>query len=73
MAAQVNETLAANIASVNRAIAETKDSSGMVLLASEQLAAEADHLARAVAKFFDGLRSSGSREAAAERGSLSAA
>src|SRR5262249_27965684 len=42
MAAQVNETLAANIASANRAMAETKDSSGMVLSASEQLAAEAD-------------------------------
>jgi methyl-accepting chemotaxis protein len=64
MAAQVNETLAGNIASVNRAITDTKDSSGTVLSASEDLAAEADRLARAVAKFFDDLRSGGSREAA---------
>jgi methyl-accepting chemotaxis protein len=63
MAAQVNETLATNLASVNRAIAETKDSSGTVLSASEHLAVEADHLARAVAKFFDDLRSDAKREA----------
>jgi methyl-accepting chemotaxis protein len=64
MAAQVNETLATNIASVNRAITQTKDSSGTVLSASEQLAAEADRLARAVAKFFDDLRSDTKRDAA---------
>jgi methyl-accepting chemotaxis protein len=57
MAAQVNETLATNISSVNRAIAATKDSSGTVLSASEHLAAEADHLARAVGQFFNDLRS----------------
>ena len=56
MAAQVNATLAANISSVNRAIVATKDSSGMVLAASEQLAGEADRLARAVTQFFDDLR-----------------
>jgi hypothetical protein len=64
MAAQVNETLAANIASVNRAIAHTKDSSGAVLSSSEQLAVEADRLARAVAKFFEDLRAGAKREAA---------
>jgi len=64
MAAQVNETLATNISSVNRAIGETKDSSGMVLSASEQLAGEADHLARAMKKFFEDLRSGAAREAA---------
>src|SRR6185437_10884421 len=37
MAAQVNETLAANISSVNQAITVTKDSSGKVLSASAQL------------------------------------
>jgi methyl-accepting chemotaxis protein len=56
MAAQVNETLAANISSVNHAIVATKDSSGSVLSASEQLGAEADRLARAVTQFFDDLR-----------------
>ena len=55
MAAQVNVTLAANIASVNRAIAAAKDSSGEVRSASEQLTAEADHLARSVTTFFDNL------------------
>jgi methyl-accepting chemotaxis protein len=64
MAAQVNETLATNIASVNKAIAQTKDSSGTVLSASEHLAAEADRLARAVAKFFEDLRAGAKREAA---------
>jgi methyl-accepting chemotaxis protein len=64
MAAQVNETLATNIASVNQAIAHTKESSGTVLSASEHLAVEADRLARAVAKFFDDLRSGADREAA---------
>jgi methyl-accepting chemotaxis protein len=63
MAAQVNETLAANIASVNRAIGQTKESSGTVLSASEHLAAEADHLAGAVKKFFDDLHSDGARAA----------
>ena len=63
MAAQVNDTLAGNIASVNRAIAHTKDSSGTVLSASEQLTAETDRLARAVTKFFDDLRSDAKREA----------
>jgi methyl-accepting chemotaxis protein len=63
MAAQVNETLAANIASVNRAIGQTKESSGTVLSASEHLAVEADHLAAAVKKFFDDLRSDGVRAA----------
>ncbi|HEY2135000.1 MAG TPA: methyl-accepting chemotaxis protein [Xanthobacteraceae bacterium] len=58
MAAQVNEQLATNISSVNRAIGETKDSAGMVLSASEHLAEEADHLARAVSRFFDDLRAS---------------
>ena len=56
MAARVNETLAANLASVNRAIGQTKESSGTVLSASEHLAVEADHLAAAVKKFFDDLR-----------------
>ena len=65
MAAQVNETLAANIASVNRAIAHTKESSGSVRSASEQLATEADHLARSVTKFFDDLRSDGVGKASA--------
>jgi len=64
MAARVNETLATNIASANRAITLTKESSGTVLSASEHLAAEADRLARAVAKFFDDLRSGGGREVA---------
>ncbi len=64
MAAQVNETLAANIASVNRAIGQTKESSGTVLSASEHLAVEADHLAAAVKKFFDDLRSDGAGKAA---------
>jgi methyl-accepting chemotaxis protein len=63
MAAQVNETLATNISSVNRAIAETKDSSGQVLSASEQLAAEADRLSGSVAQFFDDLRSGAARAA----------
>jgi methyl-accepting chemotaxis protein len=56
MAAQVNESLATNISSVNRAIGETKDSANMVLSASEQLAGEADNLAKAVAQFFANLR-----------------
>jgi methyl-accepting chemotaxis protein len=56
MAAQVNETLAANISSANQAIAVTKDSSGTVQSASEELAAQADRLARAVTQFFDDLR-----------------
>ena len=73
MAAQVNETLAANISSVNRAIADTKDSSGTVLSASEHLAAEADHLARAVSQFFDDLRSGGGREAAPDSETAQAA
>ncbi len=55
MAAQVNVTLAANIASVNRAIAAAKESSGEVRSASEQLTTEADHLARSVTSFFDDL------------------
>jgi len=59
MAARVNSSLAANVASLNRAVAETKDSSGMVLSASEQLAEEANHLASAVARFFGDLRSGG--------------
>jgi methyl-accepting chemotaxis protein len=61
----VNETLAANIASVNRAIGQTKESSGTVLSASEHLAIEADRLAGAVKKFFDDLRSNGAGKAAA--------
>ena len=56
MAAQVNETLATNISSVNRAMAQAKDSSGKVLSASEHVAGEADRLARAVTQFFDNLR-----------------
>ena len=56
MAAQVNESLASNIASVNSAIAETKDSAGMVRSASDSLTAESDRLARAVAQFFEDLR-----------------
>ena len=64
MAAQVNQTLAANIASVNQAMTHTKDASGTVLSASEHLAAEADRLARAVTKFFEDLRAGGKREAA---------
>jgi methyl-accepting chemotaxis protein len=64
MAAQVNETLAANIASVNRAIGQTRESSGTVLSASEHLAAEADRLARAVKKFFDDLRADGASTSA---------
>jgi methyl-accepting chemotaxis protein len=64
MAARVNETLAANIASVNRAIGQTKESSGTVLSASEHLAAEADRLARAVKKFFDDLRADGGAKGA---------
>jgi methyl-accepting chemotaxis protein len=68
MAADVNETLATNISSVNRAIAATKDSSGQVLSASEHLAVEADHLAQAVARFFDELHAGPGRKnpAAAE-------
>jgi len=62
MAAEVNATLAANISSVNSAIAATKDSSGEVLSASEQLAVEADHLAQAVARFFDELRAGPGRK-----------
>ena len=62
MAARVNETLATNLTSVNQAITQTKDSSSTVLSASEQLAAEADRLARAVAKFFDDLRSGARHE-----------
>jgi len=65
MAARVNETLAGNISSVNRAITATKDSSGEVLSASEQLAAQADHLAGAVAQFFEDLRSRGAPGASA--------
>ena len=65
MAAQVNETLATNIASVNQAITQTKGQSGTVLSASEQLAGEADRLARAVAKFFEDLRADAKRDAAA--------
>jgi methyl-accepting chemotaxis protein len=57
MAAQVNETLAANLTSVNRAIGETRDSAGTVLTASGQLAGEADKLTQAVTRFFDKLRS----------------
>jgi methyl-accepting chemotaxis protein len=64
MAAQVNETLATNISSVNRAIGETKDSANMVLSASEQLAGEADNLAQAVAQFFANLRAGDARAAA---------
>ncbi len=64
MAAQVNQTLATNIASVNRAIGETKDSASMVLSASEQLASEADHLTRAVAAFFADLQSGAGAPAA---------
>src|ERR1700754_484862 len=56
MAAQVNVTLAANIASVNRAIAAAKESSGDVRSASEQLTTEADHLGRSVTAFFAGVR-----------------
>jgi methyl-accepting chemotaxis protein len=62
MAADVNETLATNISSVNRAIAATKESSGQVLSASEHLAVEADHLAKAVARFFDELRAGPGRK-----------
>jgi methyl-accepting chemotaxis protein len=62
MAAEVNATLADNISSVNRAIAATKDSSGEVLSASEQLAVEADHLAQAVARFFDELHAGPGRK-----------
>jgi len=57
MAAQVNETLAANLTSVNRAIGETRDSAGTVLTASGQLAGEADKLTQAVTRFFEKLRS----------------
>jgi len=64
MAAQVNETLAVNISSVNRAMAVTKDSSSTVLSASEQLTTEADRLSRAVAKFFDDLRAKEAQRAA---------
>jgi methyl-accepting chemotaxis protein len=63
MAAQVNEALATNITSVNRAIAQTKDSSGKVLSAADQVAAQADHLAKAVGKFFEDLRAGAARPA----------
>jgi methyl-accepting chemotaxis protein len=56
MAAQANETLAANIATVNRAIGEARDSAGTVLTSSEHLAGEADRLAQAVTQFFAKLR-----------------
>ncbi|HEY1541350.1 MAG TPA: methyl-accepting chemotaxis protein [Xanthobacteraceae bacterium] len=64
MAAQINETLAVNISSVNQAIAVTKDSSGKVLSASGDLAAEADRLASAVTQFFDDLRAGEARNEA---------
>jgi methyl-accepting chemotaxis protein len=67
MAAQVNETLAANIASANRAIGAAKESSGEVLTASGQLATEADHLAHAVAAFFNDLRSDAAAKIAAPK------
>jgi methyl-accepting chemotaxis protein len=56
MAADANATLATNIGAVSRAIGETKDSAAMVLSASEHLTAQADHLARAVTRFFRDLR-----------------
>ena len=59
MAAQANETLAATIATVNRAIGETRDSAGTARTSSEQLAGEADRLAQAVAAFFAKLRADG--------------
>src|SRR5579883_1191900 len=62
MAAEGNETLATNISSVNRAIAQTRESSGQVLSASGHLAVEADHLAKAVARFFDELRAGPGRK-----------
>ena len=62
MAAQVNVTLAANIASVSRAITAAKESSGEVRSASEQLTAEADHLARSVTTFFDDLHGRAARD-----------
>jgi methyl-accepting chemotaxis protein len=64
MAAQVNVTLAANIASVNRAIAAAKESSGEVRSASEQLTTEADHLTQSVTAFFADLHGSGGPAAA---------
>ena len=72
MAAQVNETLAANISSVNRAIVATKDSSGEVLSASAHLAVEADHLAQAVARFFDELHAGPGRRNSSPRPSAAA-
>ncbi len=56
MAARVNESLAGNIALVNTAIGETKDSAGAVRSASDSLTTESDHLTRAVTRFFEDLR-----------------
>ncbi|HEU5273061.1 MAG TPA: methyl-accepting chemotaxis protein [Xanthobacteraceae bacterium] len=67
MAAQVNESLAANIASVNSAIGATRDSAGTVLTASGQLAGEADKLTQAVTRFFERLRSDIGQEPASRR------
>jgi len=62
MAAQVNEALAVNITSVNRAVAAAKASSTEVLSASERLTGEADNLGRSVAAFFADLRADAAPE-----------
>jgi len=65
MAAEANESLAGNIAVVNRAIGETSNSAGTVLTSSGQLAGEADRLAQAVTQFFAKLRADGETTRAA--------
>ncbi|TMK41471.1 MAG: HAMP domain-containing protein [Alphaproteobacteria bacterium] len=56
-AAQGNETLVANIASLRDAISETNTAAGSVLSASTDLTSTAETLSREVEKFFHNLRS----------------
>jgi methyl-accepting chemotaxis protein len=65
-AAEGNETLVTNIASLRDAIGETNTAASSVLTASSELAATAETLSREVEKFFQNLRSgqaSGSKAA----------
>jgi len=57
-AAQGNETLVSNIASLRDAISETNTAAGSVLSASTDLTSTAETLSREVEKFFHNLRSS---------------
>ena len=56
-AAQGNETLVANIASLRDAIGETNTAAASVLSASAELTSTAETLSREVEKFFANLRS----------------